>query len=457
MPRRVQLGFLLVAVVPVALGIMAIRNAVRLVDANERVAQSNGIVKEVEKLLSNLKDAELAGRDFILSGDEQYVRLIQTARRQANTHLSRIEKARAEKRWVEVLKLAVPQKFEELDRMIVARRSGDSAAAQAQVLQPSTDDAMGSIRRVAQALVREENVILYKNASDESRSFMNTLVVFVTVLLINMVLVYGIFWLTRREARIALELNADLERRVAARTEELQRSNEELQQFAYVASHDMKEPMRMIASYAGLLRRRYEGKLDAEADRLIGFMIDGVRRMDRLITDLLDYSLAGQVHDTDLHPIDANAVLRSVLDNLQSAIRDSSAVVTHDPLPSVVFSDVRLGQLLQNLIANAIKYHRPGRPPQIHVTATREQGSVVFSVRDNGQGIPRDQLEQVFGLFKRLHGKDVDGTGIGLATCRRIVQRAGGRMWVESEPGKGSTFFFLLPAQVVPAASVASV
>jgi light-regulated signal transduction histidine kinase (bacteriophytochrome) len=246
-----------------------------------------------------------------------------------------------------------------------------------------------------------------------------------------------LYYLTQREAR-------ELERRVALRTEELQRSNEDLQQFAYVASHDLKEPLRMISSYSSLLQRRYEDRLDEDANAYIGFIVDGVKRMSLLITDLLEYSRAGQTSGEAMSEVDPEPVLRAVLENLKLTIADSGAVVTHDGLPKVLYDPLRLSQLLQNLIGNAIKYRGEDKPV-IRVSAERKGAETVFTVRDNGPGIPSEHHETVFGIFKRLHGKEVEGTGIGLAMCRRIVERHGGRIWVESTPGSGATFHFTVP------------
>ena len=176
--------------------------------------------------------------------------------------------------------------------------------------------------------------------------------------------------------------------------------------------------------------------------------------MSLLITDLLDYSRAGQTSEEQMVQVDPEPVLRGVLDNLKITIADAGATVTHDRLPTVAYDPMRLTQLLQNLIGNAIKY-RGDSKPVIHLSAERTHSETIFSVRDNGPGIPPEHHETVFGIFKRLHGKDVEGTGIGLAMCRRIVERHGGRMWVESQPGTGSTFKFTVP-HVQPAANSAT-
>jgi PAS domain S-box-containing protein len=226
---------------------------------------------------------------------------------------------------------------------------------------------------------------------------------------------------------------------------ELNRSNEELGQFAYIASHDLQEPLRMVASYTQLLSKRYKGKLDADADEFIGFAVDGAKRMQRLIQDLLAYSRVGTKGSELLETSSDEALLRA-LGNLAGAIKDSGALVTHEPLPPVLADGGQLVQLFQNLVGNAIKYQRPG-VPRVHISSLKDgEAKWQFSVTDNGLGIDPKYFERIFGMFQRLHGRDeFEGTGIGLAICKKIVERHGGSLTVESEAGRGSTFRFALP------------
>jgi PAS domain S-box-containing protein len=224
---------------------------------------------------------------------------------------------------------------------------------------------------------------------------------------------------------------------------ELARSNADLEQFAYVASHDLQEPLRVIVSYVQLLERRYKGQLDPRADKYLAYIVDAGHRMQKLINDLLTYSRVGRREQ--VRPTDSEAVLRRVLANLHGALAASEAVVTYDPLPTVLADETQLGQLFQNLIGNALKFRGPA-PPRIHIAATRGAGEWVFAVRDNGIGIAPEYRERIFVIFQRLHARDeYPGTGIGLAICKKIVERHGGRIWVESAPGEGATFYFTLP------------
>lgn len=234
---------------------------------------------------------------------------------------------------------------------------------------------------------------------------------------------------------------------LAGTIDELRRSNEELGQFAYIASHDLQEPLRMVASYTQLLARRYVGRLDADADEFIAFAVDGATRMQRLIDDLLAYSRIG-TQGVELSDVSAEDAFWRAVRNLGAAIDEQAAQITHDPLPTVLADETQLVQLFQNLLGNAIKYRGPGTP-EVHVSASpSESGEVwTFAIRDNGLGIDPAYFERIFGMFQRLHGRDAfSGTGIGLAICRKIVERHGGTISVDSSPGQGSTFRFTLRA-----------
>jgi signal transduction histidine kinase len=270
----------------------------------------------------------------------------------------------------------------------------------------------------------------------------------VLVTSVLLVVVYQVStFLNRVDARRRLA-----EQRLKTAVDELGRSNRDLEQFASVASHDLQEPLRMVTSYVQLLGRRYAGRLDADADEFIAFAADGANRMQRLINDLLAYARLS-TRGGPFATTEAEAALKQALTNLQVAIEESGAVVTHDLLPSVTGDATQLVQLLQNLVGNALKFRSDARP-RIHVSARPRPGASagqtewVFSVRDNGIGIDPQYADNIFVMFRRLHPREAyAGTGIGLAICKRIVERHGGRIWVESETGKGATFYFTISVQ----------
>ncbi|MHB1048166.1 MAG: PAS domain-containing sensor histidine kinase [Thermoanaerobaculia bacterium] len=253
------------------------------------------------------------------------------------------------------------------------------------------------------------------------------------------------------EPRATIAQGQDVTEAVAARrdlslrAEELARSNEELEQFAYVASHDLQEPLRTVASYVQLLSRRYKDRLDADANDFIDFATEGAVRMQRLIEDLLVYSRVG-TRGRAFADVDSGEAFRSAIRALGQAVRESRAEVTHDPLPRVFGDAGQLTQLLQNLVGNALKFHGES-PPRVHVSARRDGAEWRFSVTDHGIGIAPEHFDRIFRVFQRLHGReDYPGTGIGLAVCKKIVERHGGRIGVESAPGHGATFWFTLPS-----------
>jgi PAS domain S-box-containing protein len=249
-----------------------------------------------------------------------------------------------------------------------------------------------------------------------------------------------------RDATERKRYEAELE----ARGKALERSNAELEQFAYVASHDLQEPLRMVASYTQLLQRRYQGRLDAQADRYIHFAVDGAQRMQTLINDLLALSRVG-TQGKPFGPVDVADVVARAVRWLGRAIEESGGAVDVGPMPVVRGDAGQLEQVFQNLIANALKFRRPDAPPRVRVTAERRAtpngAEWLFGVRDNGIGFEQQFAEQIFVVFQRLHTRaDYAGTGVGLAICKKVVERHGGAIWAESAPNVGTTFFFTLPA-----------
>jgi light-regulated signal transduction histidine kinase (bacteriophytochrome) len=230
--------------------------------------------------------------------------------------------------------------------------------------------------------------------------------------------------------------------------EKLRHANHDLEQFAFTASHDLQEPLRTIKIYSELLAERHPEAVTGEAREFMEFIHKAAERMEMLVRDLLAYTQAGKL-EPPAEDSSAEEALTEALANLQGAIAESGAVITSDPLPRLPVHETHLKQILQNLIGNAIKYRSPDRPPNIHVGAELQSLWWIFSVRDNGIGIEPQYKEQIFGLFTRLHGADqYSGTGIGLSICKRIVERYHGRIWVESEPERGSDFRFTLPVGI---------
>jgi light-regulated signal transduction histidine kinase (bacteriophytochrome) len=318
---------------------------------------------------------------------------------------------------------------------------------------------MDEIRGLIGEMRLEENRLLKLRTEEADASSRTARIVIVTgealavaFLCLAGVVVWKEMGQRNRAEEEVRQLNTGLERRVTERTaelaeraKELARSNAELQQFAYVASHDLQEPLRMVASFTQLLAKRYNDKLDDDAREFIGYAVDGATRMQTLISDLLTYSRVGS-QGKPFAPTDVDALLRRVLESLKFTTEESEAVISHDPLPVVMADPQQLGQLFQNLLTNAIKF-RGEEPPRVRISAEKNGGDWKFSIRDNGIGISQEHADRIFIIFQRLHTKtEYPGTGIGLAICKKIVERHGGRIWVEAPPGGGSTFCFTFPA-----------
>jgi len=241
----------------------------------------------------------------------------------------------------------------------------------------------------------------------------------------------------------------EAERKLAEKAQELVRSNAELQHFAYVASHDLQEPLRTVQSYLQLLERRYKDKLDSDANDFINYAVEGAKRMRELIEDLLSYArVTAQMKP--IEPVDLMAAVDQVIGNLSGVIQESGVKITRDDLPTVMADRRQIAQLYQNLISNALKFRRE-EPPRVHLSARQNDDEWSLSVKDNGIGIDPRYVEKIFVIFQRLHSREeYVGTGIGLAICNKIVERHGGRIWVESQLDMGSTFFFTLPRKEVP-------
>jgi signal transduction histidine kinase len=344
----------------------------------------------------------------------------------------------------------VQERFKEANRVLAIQKTRGFAAAVASMRADDSQSTMDNLRRQIGALERQF-------ANDQSRELENqrnlTRGAYVIFTVGTLVLIVVMFWLysallsylhARDAANSELQrVNAELESRIEARTRDLTRANEELQQFAYVASHDLQEPLRTITSFTQLLESRYKGRLDEDADEFIGFIVNSSRRMSDLINGLL---ALGRLRKAGQAPasVSFDKLLEEAEISLQAAIRESGAEIESDPLPSLVVDRVQFAQLFQNLISNAIKYRRE-EPPRIVIHARRDVTSWIFSVADNGRGFNQQFAERIFGLFQRLHPRDVDGTGMGLSIARRILERHGGRIWAESKEGVGSTFYFSLP------------
>ncbi len=453
--RRTQAAFLWIAGFTVLLGALAYWSTTRYVTAVGWVTHSQQVKSELDDLLIDLVTAETSLRGHFLTNDPQFLVPYQRSRSDVEKHIRELGKEtgdnpRQQRNMID-LDAAVRARLARMDEVLdLFRQHGRDALGSGNRRGVRL---MENSRNMIMRMDREESRLLAERLRSQQTIQLQLLWTFGLCVLATLASLTWAYRLInaynqkRDEAEGAVhQLNEDLERRVSARTLELERSNRDLQYYAYVASHDLQEPLRTMTAYVQLLQLRYAGKLDAEADEFIQFVVDGAARMQQLILDLLEYSRASSP-SLEIALVNLEETLERTLQNLKSAIGESGAEITHDPLPSLAADDVKIGQVFQNLIANGIKFHGEARP-LIHVSAKKREEDWLFSVKDNGIGFDMAYAEKIFVLFQRLHGGSTyKGTGIGLAVCKRIIEGHGGRIWAESEPGKGATFFFTLPAK----------
>ena len=430
------------------------------------VTHTHLVLEKLDAVLTNLIDAETGQRGYIITGEESYLEPYNDARAHVNQNVTELRSLTVDnatqQRALDRLEPLIATMLTTLqDRIEIRKRVGLLPAAR-EVREGSSKLHMDEIRALIGGMRLEENGLLEARSGEADASLRKTRIVIVAGEVLGFAflcfagaIVGQEIGQRRRAEEDVRQLNRDLERRVAERTaelaeraKELARSNAELQQFAYVASHDLQEPLRMVASFTQLLAKRYKDKLDDDARQFIDYAVDGATRMQTLISDLLTYARVG-TQGKSLAPTDSEVLFKRVLESLKFVIEESGAVISRDPLPVVMADPQQLGQLFQNLLTNAIKF-RGKEPPCISISAEKKGSDWKISVRDNGIGISQEHADRIFVIFQRLHTKtEYPGTGIGLAICKKIVERHGGRIWFEPSPGGGSTFCFTIPAALI--------
>lgn len=427
------------------------------------VNHTHVVLETLESLEIAVLDAETFQRAFLLTGDNSYLTDYQSALDGLRRKVQDLRELTADnphqQEAVNSLDALIDAKVANLGSHVRARVEEGLESGIAAVEGGSGSRLTKQVRTAVSRMKQEEERLLAIRTGELEVSSRNTRFMIVAGETLGLVFLFAAGLVIHQEMRKRAQseaevrtLNAGLEQRVAERTaelaeraKELERSNRELQQFAYVASHDLQEPLRTISSFTQLLAKRYRERLDDKAREFIDFAVDGCKRMQAQINDLLAFSRVG-TQGKPLLTVDSDAALDRVLRSMKVGIEEAKAMITRDPLPSVLADETQLCQLFQNLIANAIKF-RGSESPRIHVSAQKDPGGWTFSVRDNGIGIASEHSERIFVIFQRLHTKaEYPGTGIGLAICKKIAERHGGRIWFEPSPGGGTTFCFTIHA-----------
>ena len=443
-------------------GVLSFQTMVQNGEDRAWVTHTHLVIEKLDTVLANLLDAETGQRGYILAGEQSELEPYNEALAHVHQNVSDLRALTADnatqQRALDRLEPFIAKMLATLQERIAIRdRDGLDAAAE-EVRKGAAELHMQEIRAGIGGMRQEENRLMLIRTEHSEASSRKTTVMIVTAGCLAVVFLglAAVFLGQRLEQRQRSEeirrLNIDLERRVSERTaqlseraKELERSNADLQQFAYVASHDLQEPLRMVASFTQLLAKRYGDKLDNDAREFIDYAVDGATRMQTLISDLLDYSRVG-AQGNSLKRTECQDLFDRVLLSLKIIIEESKAVITHDPLPVVLADPLQLGQLFQNLLANAIKF-KSEAPPRIKISVEESGSDWKFSFYDNGIGIAPEHADRIFIIFQRLHSRtEYPGTGIGLAICKKIVERHGGRIWVEPSPEGGSAFCFTIPA-----------
>jgi signal transduction histidine kinase len=455
--RKVTAGLATALAVLLLVAALSYLSLAQTGEDGEWVTHTHLVLEKLDDIQTSLLDAETGERGYLIAAEDWYLSPFQRGRDAAMEEVKEVRALTAdnpnERTALGSLEPLITAKLANLEEAMRSRKQKGWVTRAAAVREASGKELMDQIRLAIAVMKTEEDRLLVLRLAELKASSRRTRLVIIVgeALGFFFLLVAGdqvqkeMNKLAQAEAEVRT-FNAELAERtveLAERAKELERSNMELQQFAYVASHDLQEPLRTISSFTQLLSKRYHDKLDEKAQEFIGFAVEGCQRMYALINDLLTFSRVGS-QGQPLVPLACDAVLDRVLKSLAIAIEDSRAVITREPLPVVLADEMQLSQMFQNLVGNAIKFGGES-VPRIHITCERNGKVWKIGVCDHGIGIAAEHKERIFVIFQRLHTKTAyAGTGIGLAICKKIAERHGGRIWVEPTEGGGSTFFFTM-------------
>lgn len=479
-------GLGLALAILVLLGWLTYRDIAAARAAAQEVDHTYTVLQKLDEVFSALKDAETGQRGYVITGEKGYLEPYYKAIADFNRRLSALRDLTRgnprQQKMLDGIELVMRKKLAVLKETIETRRAKGHRAAARIVETGIGEKLMDDIRGKVNEARDEETRLLKERSAARGTAARRLIGAILAGGVLSLVLLLTAFFFLKNEIirRIKVEeelrrhqeglealieertrdlaaANSHLKEEITMREraegdlrklmEDLARSNKELDQFASIASHDLQSPLRTVAGFVELLGERYKGKLDEKADEYIARAVNGAKRMSVLIHDLYVYSRIG-TQGKQLSRVSMGTLFEGAIDNLKEIIDENEAVITCDQLPDVEGDDTQLVQLFQNLVGNAIKFRKKDAPPSIRISAERKQGEWVFGVHDNGIGIEPRFYERVFVIFQRLHAsEEYPGTGLGLALCKKIVERHGGRIWIESKPGEGSNFYFTMPAR----------
>jgi len=467
---RTRFAFLWIALIPVALAVIAVWLSGQFRLELAWVQHTYDVRTQIRDLVQSAADAQDALREYVLTGKDQYIQAMYANSALAEHRLEMVRRLTIDNTVQQsYLRDLVPLVRQLSSRIPEVRAmSPEMRQARAAAIDAEGDRAMSRVRTAARDMLREEERLLLVRTERQDRTSSEVEAIFVAAVIVTLAL---LFWAGRRMREYAAQrdraeaamqrtlkqfaaLNRDLEGRVEERTGQLRKvnaslaaSNQDLERFAFIASHDLQEPLRMVTLFSQLLQKAYHDTLDAKATGYLNNIIDATERMRELLKSLLTYAEVGVYPDEVTKPVDLNVVLTKAMQILKPAMDDTGAAVVSAQLPVMKVSEGHFLQLFQNLIGNAIKY-RSARPSRIEISVKLVDDHFRFAVADNGMGIEPEYHEKIFVAFKRLHGRQIPGTGIGLAICKRVLDHYGGRIWVESQPDMGATFIFTLPVSL---------
>ncbi len=456
--KHVLVGFIIALFVVFAIGIIAFKSSNSLRDSSALVSQTFEVLQDIEEIFSLVKDIESAGRGYGLTGNTEILQQFNEAKTMLAAALQSFQQRTADnpvlQKKIASLQLLIDEKIELHQFTIKLRNEKGLQAVAEQVGSLTGKNIMDNIRVQVDKIKTEKSALLKVRLDAEIENTNSSRMVIITFVILQFGLLIFIYYVLsrdiseRKRAETVLKEKVEelqrAEEKIKKTLEELARSNIELEQFAYVASHDLQEPLRAVAGYVQLIERKYSDRLNAEALEYIKNSVAGAERMKILINDLLAFSRVGSM-GKPFEKVDMNTIFDSVVFGSKARIDKSGAKITRDNLPVIMGDDIQMAQIFQNLIGNSIKF-KSGSSSVIHAGVKDNGSEYLFWVKDNGIGIEKEFFEKIFVIFQRLHARNqYPGTGIGLSICMKIVGRHHGKLWVESELGKGATFYFTIP------------